>query len=46
MAHPDNNGEERELLYLQRVVGKLSNLVKFMEIGSSICIYESLNRRE
>jgi len=27
--HPDNNGEERELLYLQRVVGRLGNLVKY-----------------
>jgi hypothetical protein len=41
--HPDNNGEERELLYLERIITKLANLVKFEEISCSVCIYESLN---
>ena len=28
-AHPDNHGDERELLYLESIIQRLSNLVRF-----------------
>lgn len=42
--HPDNCGEEKELLQFERVVRKLWGLVKFAEISCTICIHQSLNR--
>ena len=40
--HPDNCGEERELLQFERVARKLADLVRFAEISCSICIKQSL----
>jgi hypothetical protein len=44
--HPDNCGDERELLQFQRMVRKLNDLVRFAEISCTICIKQSLDQTE
>lgn len=41
--HTDSNGEEKELLHLEKVISKLTCLVKFMEVSCSVNVHETMS---
>ena len=41
-THPDNCGDEKELLHFEMVTRKLASFIKYAEISCSICLNHSV----
>lgn len=41
--HPDNNGEEKELIYLQKITVRLMNCIQYALTSCAFGVIEAIN---